>query len=241
MLCRSGIVSTVPVEIQNRKILAVLDTGAEVTVLSDRLLKELHPQPSLIRKVTLKSAGRGLKMEGRVVGPINIKIGKNLYNEEIYVAPIEDDMLLGLKFLRKIGASADVANDILTIKDEQIPMQFGNTNDRGLTRIARVRIAKEVVIPTLTVTKVPCHLSRKLHDFIIEPSINRIPDTIIMPRTFHNGGSATHACMINLSNDEIKLLPEKVIAIPVKKRDHDYITVISQTSHKCEVIIKTSQ
>ena len=28
---------------------------------------------------------------------------------------------------------------------------------------------------------------------------------------------------------------------PVKKRDHDYITVISQTSHKCEVIIKTSQ
>ena len=28
---------------------------------------------------------------------------------------------------------------------------------------------------------------------------------------------------------------------PVKKRDHDYITVISQTSHKCEVMIKTSQ
>ena len=28
---------------------------------------------------------------------------------------------------------------------------------------------------------------------------------------------------------------------PVKKRDHDYITMISQTSHKCEVIIKTSQ
>ena len=28
---------------------------------------------------------------------------------------------------------------------------------------------------------------------------------------------------------------------PVKKRDHDYITVISQTSHKFEVIIKTSQ
>ena len=32
-----------------------------------------------------------------------------------------------------------------------------------------------------------------------------------------------------------------VWCIPVKKRDHDYITVISQTSHKCEVIIKTSQ
>ena len=112
MLCRSGIVSTVPVEIQNRKILVVLDTAAEVTVLSDRLLKELHSQPAMIRKVTLKSAGRGLKMEGRVVGPINIKIGKNLYNEEIYVAPIEDDMLLGLKFLRKIGASSHMANDI---------------------------------------------------------------------------------------------------------------------------------
>ena len=147
-------------------------------------------------------------MEGRVVGQINIKIGQNLYNEEIYVALIEDDMLLGLKFLRKIGASADLANDILTIKDEQIPMQFGTANDRGLTRIAEVRIAKEVVIPPLTVARVPCHLIRKLHDFIIEPSVNRIPDTIIMPWTFQNGGSTTHACMIDLSNDEIKLLPE---------------------------------
>ena len=239
MLCRSGIVSTVPVEIQNRKILAVLDTSAEVTVLSDRLLKELHPQPSLIRKVTLKSAGRGLKMEGRVVGPINIKIGKNLYNEEIYVAPIEDDMLLGLKFLRKIGASADLANDILTIKDEKIPMQFGNTNDRGLTRIARVRIAKEVVIPPLTVAKVPCHLSRKLHDFIIEPSVNRIPDTIIMPRTFHNGGSATHACMINLSNDEIKLLPEKVIAVASEALETTSRNINNQeSSHNTPIINK---
>ena len=34
-----------------------------------------------------------------------------------------------------------------------------------------------------------------------------------MLRTFHNGGSVTQACMINLNNDEIKLLPEKVIVV----------------------------
>ena len=36
-------------------------------------------------------------------------------------------------------------------------------------------------------------------------------------------------------------LISSMIVFPVKKRDHDYITMISQTSHKCEVIIKTSQ
>ena len=148
-------------------------------------------------------------------------------------------MLLGLKFLWKIGASADLANDILIIKDEQIVMQFGTTNDRGLTRIARVRIAEEVIIPPLTVAKVPCHLIRKLYDFIIEPSVNRIPDTIIMPRTFHNDGSTTHACMINLSNDEIKLLPEKVIAVASEALETTSCNINNQeSSHDTPVMNK---
>ena len=111
MLCRSGIVYTVPVQIQNKSIKAVLDTGAEVTVMSDKLLKQIVPQPATIKNITLKSAGRGMKMEGKLVGPIDIKIGSNTYQDNIYVAPIEDDMLLGLQFLKKIGASAHLGSE----------------------------------------------------------------------------------------------------------------------------------
>ena len=148
MLCRSGIVYTVPVQIQNKSIKAVLDTGAEVTVKSDKLLKQIVPQPATIKNITLKSAGRGMKMEGKLVGPIDIKIGSNTYQDNIYVAPIEDDMLLGLQFLKKIGASAHLASDTLTVSGENIQMNFGTTEGPEL-KIARVQIANKTTIPPI--------------------------------------------------------------------------------------------
>jgi hypothetical protein len=39
---------------------------------------------------------RGMKIDTFIVGPVNIQIGSKLYKTELYVAPIGDDMLLGL-------------------------------------------------------------------------------------------------------------------------------------------------
>ena len=60
-----------------------------------------------------------------------------------------------------------------------------------------------------------------------------------MPRTFHNDGSTTHACMINLSNDEIKLLPEKVIAVASEALETTSRNINNQeSSHDTPVINK---
>ena len=60
---------------------------------------------------------------------MRILIGNTTYEDNIYVAPIEDKMLLGLNFLRRVGASAHLASDILTIGNEQVKMKFGGTSD----------------------------------------------------------------------------------------------------------------
>ena len=76
---------------------AIIDTAAEVTLISDRMYSLLDPPPRRIREVILNTAGRDLKMKGFVVGPVQIKLGSQTYSEEIYVASIADDMLLGYK------------------------------------------------------------------------------------------------------------------------------------------------
>ena len=89
-------------------------------------------------------------MEGKLVSLFDIKIRNNTYQDNIYVAPIEDDMLLGLKFLEKIGASARLASDMLTVSGENIQMNFWTTEGPEL-KIARVQIANKITIPPMTV------------------------------------------------------------------------------------------
>ena len=87
-------------------------------------------------------------MKGKLVGPIDIKIGSNTYQDKIYVAHTEDDILLGLQFLNRIGASAHLASDTLTVSGEN--MNFGTTECPEL-KIARVHIANKITIPPMTV------------------------------------------------------------------------------------------
>ena len=49
-------------------------------------------------------------MRGLVVGPVDLKLGENTYTQNLYVAPIEDQMLLhvGIDFLKRHGMSINL-------------------------------------------------------------------------------------------------------------------------------------
>ena len=60
---------------------AVVDTAAEVTILSDRLYNALDPKPPVIKTVFLYTAGRDMKMKGLIVGPIDMTLGNSNFSE----------------------------------------------------------------------------------------------------------------------------------------------------------------
>ena len=99
-------------------------------------------------------------MQGKIVGPVKILIGNTTYEDNIYVAPIEDKMLLGLNFLRRVGsrASAHLASDILTIGNGQLKMKFGGTSD-SVNRVSRVTVTEHATIPPRTVARIRCKLN----------------------------------------------------------------------------------
>ena len=92
-------------------VAAVIDTAAQVTIISDKLYQSFKEKPAILSKVTLNTAGRDLKMLGYKVGPVNIVIGSQTFaDNEVYVAPVEDKMLLGLDFLQHHQAVINMGN-----------------------------------------------------------------------------------------------------------------------------------
>ena len=118
-------------------------------------------------------------------------------------------MLLGLNFLRRVGASANLASDILTIGNEQVKMIFGGTSD-SIKRVSRVTVAERVTIPPRTIARIPCKLNTPLLEYVVEPS-NNLPLNTIMPRTYHDRTNNPFICLINTGDEKVTVNPNKVI------------------------------
>lgn len=91
------------VEVQGKTVLAIVDTAAEVTLISEELYQGLENSPQIISKTVMITAGKEMQMNDYIVGPVSIKLGSPKVHTNVYVAPIFDDMLLGFDFLKGNG------------------------------------------------------------------------------------------------------------------------------------------
>ncbi|CAC5363136.1 unnamed protein product [Mytilus coruscus] len=88
----------VPISINGQVTKAVLDTGAEVTVLNSSLYFGIPEEKKpLLKKATRKLvvAEAGKNMETHGITTMNVKLGNREFSWEMYVAPIGDSILLG--------------------------------------------------------------------------------------------------------------------------------------------------
>ena len=65
---RSASQFTMAIQVGNRPVKAVVDSAAEVTIVSDKVYEALKHPPKKLREVTLQTAGRQMAMRGFIVG-----------------------------------------------------------------------------------------------------------------------------------------------------------------------------
>ena len=111
----------VPVEVQGMQ----LQAAAQVTLVSEEFYKSLDPAPPIRREVVMNTARKGMQMNGNIAGPFQVVMGTHQFSVEIYVAPIEEEMLLGLDFLEANGVSLHLKEKKLQIAGEVMPMSWG--------------------------------------------------------------------------------------------------------------------
>ena len=88
----------VPIKIGGVNCSAVVDTGAEVSVLNKEIYEKIpedsRPQPEKPkRRLVVAEAGKEMTVCGMI--KIDITVGAFTFTRPVYVAPIRDDLLLG--------------------------------------------------------------------------------------------------------------------------------------------------
>ena len=196
----AGSMYSVPVGLMDVSVRAIIDTAAEVTIISDKIYEALDPTPPKIRDVSLNTAGRGMKVQGMRVGPVSMTLGHTKFEEVLYVAPIEDEMLLGIDFLRRYAESIQIKGAKLVVGGEDIPIHTGGGIEPA--RILRVHLQQRTVLPPNKVKRATGVIDQKMAACVFEPAAN-LP--VHLPRTLSDGGEMIPVFMINSTEQEIHL------------------------------------
>ncbi|MCG7866421.1 MAG: retropepsin-like domain-containing protein [Candidatus Thiodiazotropha taylori] len=194
----------VDLQLQTKPIKAIIDTAAEVTIISDKVYENLSEKPGVLRKVKMNTAGRDLSMTAFLCGPFHVKLGGQDFYENIYVAPLQDPMLLGLDFMRKHKVLVNIPEEHICIQDTVIPMVM---SDEG--KVAEVTVCKTTVIPPNVLMNIECMTDDNLSSYIVEPVDGH---KFMVPPTAYLHSSRPKVFVLNLSDHNITLRKGQNIA-----------------------------
>ena len=227
---------TLPVRVNDRHIDAVVDSAADVTIISEELYSSLNRKPKKVKVIHLDTAGKEMSMEGFIAEPISIAIGQSIYKGPIYVAPIEQDMLLGIDLLRKGQAVLDVGMGTLVYGGERITLSVDRNSAHPI--VSRVSVAKRCVIPPHSIAKVKCTMDGNLGDYMIEPKED---GKVFGPRVLHSDGDVPVMCVINTTDHHQTLKKGREIgrAYPIGKIMEDEKPMMRQADVGVNQVKKT--
>lgn len=194
----------IPVKVEQQQVLAVVETAAQVSVMSRRFFERLKPRPKLTTTIILKGAGEFSEMEARVAGKVLFRIGQIKIKWNMVVADITDDVILGIDFLEHQKAGINLTDYSIELRGEKIPSTVISTEHEKKMKIYRVKLAKRTVVPPYS-------------DKISVAEFDETPDNdiVLQPTEFMKGllipnmicqGRKQVSIMLRNPNDEYKTL-----------------------------------
>ena len=142
------------------------------------------------------TAGRGMRMKTFVVGPEELEIGSKLFETEVYVAPIRDEMFLGLKFIMTYDGTVNLAKLTFNIGDETLYIAKGPR--QTIHVVSSVLVEKRTVIPSNSVVHVNMKLENRLENYVVESCNAKVP--VLIPRYLYSTQEIPRICMVNTSD-----------------------------------------
>lgn len=107
-------------------------------------------------------------MKGFEVGPVSISLGSQVFTvEEVNVAPIDDNMLLGLDFLLEHRMVVNMDTGNLEIGHERILMNSHLEGSPSELKVEQVVVLKITKIPPGSVVLFPCNVGISLNNYVL--------------------------------------------------------------------------
>lgn len=123
---------------------SIVDTGAEVTLLSEDFFNSvgLPDRLSDCPEVQLHNAEEGANMTGHKV-LVNLQLGSHMVKWPVYVAPIREKILLGLDLLQEADVSIRARGSVY-VKGQRVKSKIIARGQSHVT--AAVRLENKVVL-----------------------------------------------------------------------------------------------
>ena len=166
----------VPIQVNGIDTWAVVDSAAQVTIISQKLRDQITDSLEIVDKVNLRGIGnhdKGLISAQKTKG-INIKFGKNTYPWEAYVAEMTDPVLLGLDFLVSKKCILDLERNEILLPHETIFATLKRNFDGEECTIYKVIASKKLVVPPNNKCLVPIEISFPIEssqEYLVEPKL----------------------------------------------------------------------
>ena len=201
----TGLNMMVPVHIGQQKIAAIVDTAAQVTLISTSLREQVLATEGLDYEVVqLRNAQKDSKMPGKLWKHVGFQLGGRKYFMDFVEANIGDNFILGLDFLKGHKCKIDLEEDILEMgTGERIHASMKTNDVRGTYHVSRVLMHKKVSIPANTMKVVAGKLENPAQvPFMLESAAH--PKVFAIPLMLE-GAPSVSVCMVNLSDSCVTL------------------------------------
>ena len=181
----------IQVDIHDQKFALLVDTGSQVSVLSQKAYNRLPVRELLPTSITLNAVN--LPVQG--LARVSLKINRDLepYDEEFLVAELTDsfevDGILGMDIMRAHCVTIDLQRDVLTFDGEEMPC-FG-TDSGGVLNHELVMESGQAAVAYLTVPR----NKRISEDGLVQP----------LPNMMYEAGLIIGRSLVDLREDLVPI------------------------------------
>ena len=201
----------VPVIVAGSPITAIVDTAAQVTIMSEELSRELGMGIGSCDPIRLVTADR-TPLVGRLIPAVPLQLGSRSYSWGIYAGPITDQLILWLDFLSTYRCIIDLDSDFLVVGGEVIVAVLRRNKDCG-NAVFPVHVASRTVIPPnhVRVLEVKLKNAESGYDYIINP-LGVHPGCWLPRALVRVAQGKAYVDIVNTSRESVLLYPGQLLA-----------------------------
>ena len=191
---------------------AIVDSAAQVTLISRELYDSLPKPPEVLQTVHLKGISDSqAKVKAYKLKNVNLNVGGQIFSWPVYVAPISDPVLIGLDFLLDKHCQIDLKSKTLKIGKTTVQASIVPNGKHTTFPVARAVVAKRKVVPPNTMCDITIDL-RGMVEFpeclIIEPSAHT---KLLLSGTLVNTNNTMTVRVVNPTDSFVTLKPGALI------------------------------
>ena len=172
---RVGLTPSIAVQISGTQRFAVIDTAAQISMLSSTMVSELGLLTASNRcpSITIKNAENDSFMDCIILALFPFNIAGTRYHHTFAVGPITDDVILGLDFLMEHQGVVHLPKLVLKLGAYDIPLKIVKTSSPKTLNVSQVFAAATCTLPPFTRRVVKVYTATNTCDFVTTPFQDR--------------------------------------------------------------------